>query len=169
MSRPKSKKELVDLSGINYKKLLELVNSFSEEEILFEFPNIYLNRNVKDVLAHLHHWHLMLIGWYQIGLQGDKPEMPAKGYSWKDLPNLNRQIQLQYQNYSIMKVRELLDESHRRIQEIIDKHSDNELFEKKKYLWTKSTSMAAYFISATSSHYDWAIKLINKSYKNRNR
>ncbi|HOP45228.1 MAG TPA: ClbS/DfsB family four-helix bundle protein, partial [Flavobacteriales bacterium] len=37
-----------------------------------------------------------------------------------------------------------------------------ELFEKKRYRWTGSTSLGAYLVSATSSHYDWALKLIQK-------
>lgn len=167
MSRPKSKKELLDSSTTNYKKLLELIDSFSGDEVLFEFPDEYLNRNIRDVLAHLHHWHLMLIGWYKVGLEGKKPEVPAAGYSWKDLPELNRGIQKQYQNHTLRNAKTLLKESHEQVQDIIQKHSNQELFEKKKYPWTGSTSMGAYFISAASSHYDWATKLIKKCDKNK--
>ena len=42
---------------------------------------------------------------------------------------------------------------------------DDELFEKKRYKWTGSTSLGAYLVSATSSHYDWAFKLIKKCLK----
>jgi hypothetical protein len=45
---------------------------------------------------------------------------------------------------------------------MIEKHTDEELFEKKKYPWTGSTSLGAYFISATCSHYLWAYDLIRK-------
>ncbi len=50
-------------------------------------------------------------------------------------------------------------------QKLIEKHSDVELFEKKRYKWTGTTSLGAYLISSTSSHYDWAIKLIKRSMK----
>lgn len=40
---------------------------------------------------------------------------------------------------------------------------DAELFEKKRYKWTGTTLLGAYFVSATSSHYDWAYKLIKKA------
>lgn len=167
MSRPKSKQELLESASVNYSKLLTLVDSFKPDNILFEFPEGYLNRNIKDVLAHLHAWHLMLIGWYEVGLKGEKPAMPAKGYPWKDLPDLNRNIHQKYRNEELETVQELLERSHRQVEGIIQSHTDQELFEKKKYKWTGSTCMAAYFISATSSHYDWAIKLIKKCYKNR--
>jgi hypothetical protein len=42
--------------------------------------------------------------------------------------------------------------------DLIQKHSDEELFTKKRYAWTGTTSLGAYMISATSSHYDWALK-----------
>ena len=43
---------------------------------------------------------------------------------------------------------------------LIEKHTDDELFTKKKYEWTGTTSLGAYLISATSSHYDWGLKTV---------
>lgn len=43
---------------------------------------------------------------------------------------------------------------------LVRKHTDEELFTKKKQGWTGTTSLGAYLISATSSHYDWALKTI---------
>jgi len=54
----------------------------------------------------------------------------------------------------------LLKKSHQDMLELIQKHSDDDLFTKKKYAWTGTTSLGAYLISATSSHYDWALKTI---------
>ena len=97
MPRPKTKQELLDLSLINYHKLIELVESFGETKHKKEFPKNYLNRNITDVLAHLHHWHLMLLDWYTVGMKGEKPEMPSKGYTWKTLPDLNRWAHILFQ------------------------------------------------------------------------
>ena len=36
------------------------------------------------------------------------------------------------------------------------------------YHWTATTSLGSYLVSATSSHYDWALKLIRKSIKKNN-
>ena len=81
MPRPKSKPELLELSQKNFDKLNSYVDSFSPEEQQAEFPEGTMNRNIRDVLAHLHHWHLMVLDWYQVGMQGDKPDIPAKGYT----------------------------------------------------------------------------------------
>jgi hypothetical protein len=162
MPRPKSKTELEELSSKNFERLSEILKTYSAEQLTKEFPQQYLNRNVRDVLSHLHHWHLMFLDWYGTGMKGGKPEMPAKGYTWKMTPELNRAIQKQYHNTRLDDILKRLNKSHRQIQNIIDKHSNEELFEKKRYAWTGSTSLGQYLVGATSSHYDWAIRLINK-------
>ena len=165
MARPKTKAELLRASYNQFVKLLEFVNSFSEEEKQRDFPEGTLNRNIRDVLAHLYHWHVMMLTWYQVGMNGDKPEMPAKGYTWRTVPDLNKFIQKKYSTESLTKVLDDLQQSHKQVLTLITQHSDEELFEKKRYSWTGSTSLGAYLISATSSHYEWAYKLIRKAKK----
>lgn len=144
---------------------MKLLANLSKEQLNKEFPEQFMNRNVRDVLAHLHHWHLMFLDWYRVGMGGRKPEMPAKGYTWKMNAELNKAIQKQYANTTLDENRTQLNESHEKIRRIINKHTDEELFEKKKYAWTGSTSLGQYLVGASSSHYDWAIKLIRKCLK----
>jgi hypothetical protein len=163
MPRPKSKEELLELSQKNYTRLNDFVDSFSPEEQTAEFPEGTMNRNIRDVLAHLHHWHLMMLEWYEIGMKGEKPEMPAEGYTWKTVPELNRAIWEKYKNTDLQIIREKLQISYLQIQEVIQSHTNKELFEKKYFRWTGTTSLGSYLVSATSSHYDWAFKLIKKA------
>ena len=93
MPRPKNKPELEELCSKNFSKLENLLKTYSKEQLNKEFPEQYMNRNVRDVLGHLYHWHLMLLDWYSVGMSGKKPEMPAKGYTWKMTPELNKAIQ----------------------------------------------------------------------------
>lgn len=165
MPRPVSKAELLTVSQDNYEKLIGLVDSLSETNLIREFPEGYLNRNVRDVLAHLHEWHLMMGDWYRVGMRGEKPDIPAPGFTWKTTDELNRVIRDKYEGIPLSTAKEFLKNSHQNMMQIINNHSDEELFEKKKYHWTGSTSLGAYLISATSSHYDWAVKLIRKCLK----
>lgn len=165
MPRPKTKDELLTLGQKNFNKLNDLVDSYSKEAVHKEFPKGYLNRNIVDVLAHLHHWHLMVLDWYAMDMQGKMPNMPAEGYSWKTLPDLNREIWKKYKDIELQAARTLLNQSFDKVQKVIIGHTNEELFQKKKYKWTGSTSLAAYLTSATSSHYDWAYKLIKKCQK----
>jgi len=165
MPRPKTKNDLLELSQQNFKKLNELIDDFPKEHLNENFPKGTLNRNTRDVLGHLHHWHLMFLSWYKVGMKGDKPAMPAEGYSWKTVSDLNKLIWEKCQPISLQKTRKSLNASYEEIQLIIQAHSEEELFEKKRYKWTGSTSLGSYLISATSSHYDWAYKLIKKAGK----
>ncbi len=165
MQEPKTKAELVELSQNNYKKLMNLVNSYSKEEIERKFPEGTLNRNVRDVLAHLHHWHLMLLGWYKVGMNGEMPDMPSKGYTWNNLLGLNKEIWKEYQNVELETIKKSLDISFANVQKIISEHTDEEIYEENKYKWTGTTTLGGYLISNTSSHYAWAIALIKKSLK----
>ncbi|MBT8195930.1 MAG: ClbS/DfsB family four-helix bundle protein [Bacteroidia bacterium] len=165
MPRPKTKAELLDLSLENLNKLNELIDSFSDKEQNKDFPKGTMNRNIRDVLAHLHHWHLLMLEWYKIGMAGKKPAMPAEGYSWKTLPDFNKEVWKKYNKSKLIAVRKDFNSSFKKVQKLIQKHTDKELFEKKKYQWTGTTSLGAYLISSTSSHYDWAYKLIKKAKK----
>jgi len=146
MARPKSKQELISLSNNNFKKLKELVIHSSDTNKELVFPEGMMNRNVRDVLAHLHHWHLLLL-------------------EWKTTPALNRQIWKDYQTVTLENIQQELNDSFENIQHIMHQHSDEELFEKKRYSWTGSTSLGSYLVSVSSSHYDWAFKLIKKAMK----
>lgn len=165
MPRPKSKDELIHLSRNNFKKLNDYIDSFSEKEQLIDFPEGTMNRNIRDVIAHLNHWNLLFISWYDTGMNGGKPDMPESGYTWKTIPELNRMILKRYENYELRDVMESFAESFKQLQFIIAKHTNEELFEKKRYKWTGSTSLGSYLISVASSHYDWAYKLIKRAKK----
>ena len=164
MPRPKNREELISLSSENFIKLFELINSFTEKQQRAEY--IFDNnrdKNIRDILVHLHHWHLMMMEWYEVGMAGGNPEKPAKGYTFKDTPKLNAKIWKMYQNTDYETSIELVNSSFEKLQSIIKSHSDEELFEKKRYKWTGSTSMGSYLISSTSSPYDWTMKLLRQS------
>ena len=166
MPRPKTKTELLELSQKNYDQLNRLIDALSAEEQIKPFPRGTMNRNIRDVLAHLHHWHLLFLDWYQAGMKGEKPAMPAAGYSWKTTPQLNQKIWEDYQKVDLEEIRTRFSKSHTQVFRLIKKHTHEELFEKKQYHWTGTTSLGAYLVSATSSHYDWGFKLIKKAKKN---
>jgi len=165
MPKPKNKLELINQSQEKYAALLELINSYTPEQLSKDFSTTGLNRNVRDVVAHLNEWHLFIMRWYKDGMQGKKPDMPASGYTWKTLPALNIEINKKYKDLPLANAQAQLAKSYKKVQKIIEKHTNEELFEKKKYAWTGSTSLGAYLIMNTWSHYSWAIKLIKKSLK----
>ncbi len=95
-------------------------------------------------------------------MKGEKPEMPAPGYTWKTTSELNHWILSQYKVTDLADSKQKFSDSHKEVSELINKHSNDELFEKKRYKWTGTTSLGTYLISAISSHYVWAYKLIKR-------
>lgn len=162
MPRPNTRADLLAASEAGYATLLGLVDSMAPQQPTADPPSEDRDRTIRDVLTHLHEWHLMLLGWYSVGMTGAKPAMPAAGYTWQALPALNQTIWQKYQEVPLDEARRLLDASHAEVQALIAAHTDAELFEKRRYAWTGTTSLGAYLVSSTSSHYDWAVKELRK-------
>ncbi len=165
MPRPITKNDLLAQSRARYAALNALVDGYSAAAQQHDFKPGTMNRNIRDVLGHLHHWHLLVQHWYAVGMKGGKPEMPEKGYTWATTPELNRWIHGHYSATPLKTVRTSLHASHLAMVALMERHTNAELFTKKHYGWTGSTSLGAYLVSATSSHYDWALKLIRRGMK----
>ena len=59
----------------------------------------------------------------------------------------------------------ILQKSHVEVMCLIDTFTNEQLFTSKFFDWTGTTSLGSYCVSATSSHYDWAMKKIKKHKK----
>jgi hypothetical protein len=163
MPRPTNKKELLELAEINFNKLLEFIEELPDELKAKIYKNDELNdrdKTIADVICHLHEWHLMMENWYKVGMSGKKPAIPAEGYTFQTLPKLNHKIWEKYKGTELKKAVTIFKKSYKDVIALIGKHNDEELFTKKKYEWTGTTSLGSYFISATSSHYDWGLKTV---------
>jgi len=120
------------------------------------------DKNARDLLMHLHAWHEMLLKWYGDNVAGKEAPFLPEGFNWKTTPELNAEFWQSYQDVTLDGAKKLVRQSHEKVMDIAKKHTDDELFAKGKYKWTGTTTLGAYLISATSSHYDWATKLLKR-------
>jgi hypothetical protein len=160
MPRATTKTELLAASEKRYARLMDFIEALPEADRERVTDLNGRDRNVRDVLCHLHEWHLMLEGWRAAGLKGKTPSVPGEGYTWRTLPALNRRIWEKYQGASLAESMRLLARSHARLLKLVEGHSEAELWKTGAYPWTKSTTLGAYFVSALASHYDWALKTL---------
>jgi hypothetical protein len=121
--------------------------------------------SAKDVLAHLIEWEQMVLGWIEIGLSGKTPAMPAEGYKWNQLPALNQHIYEKHRDRPLAEILEQFQGSYQQIMASIEEYSEAALFTRGYYPWSGNNALAAYFNSATASHYLWARKEIQKRQK----
>ncbi len=163
MGRPQTKSELVCAASEEFDRLWATAATIREEDDAR--PGVCEVWSLKDVLAHLDAWHEMFLEWEAAGARGEKPTMPAPGFSWAETPALNEVIYQRHKADEWDDVVKHLRYSHARVLERVEAYNEDDLFTKKLYAWTGSTSVASYAISATSSHYSWATKLIRKAAK----
>lgn len=162
MPRATNKTQLIEQAQGNYQKMLDLIATFSPPQQAGEFPFEDRDRNVRDVLVHLHEWHQLLLNWEKANLAGEKREFLRVGYNWKTYPQMNLEIWREHQKTSLEEAKRTLQQSHDQVLKMINSHSNEELFVKKHYSWTGTSSLGAYCISATASHYDWALKKLKR-------
>lgn len=165
MARPTTKNQLIEAANDNFSKLFILIKSMSVEDQEKEFAFEDRDRNIRDVLVHLYEWHQLLLNWIKSNQSGQKVNFLPEPYNWKTYPKMNVEFWEKHQQTTLNEAVDLLQKSHIDSIDIIDTFSDEELFTNKYFPWTGTTSLGSYCVSATSSHYDWAIKKIKKHKK----
>jgi hypothetical protein len=89
----------------------------------------------------------------------NKPFLPEP-YTWKTYGDMNTGFWKKHQITSFNDAVAMLRESHIKVMILVETLTDEQLFEKKHFPWTGTTNIGTYCVSATASHYDWAMKKI---------
>ena len=165
MPRPTTKADLIQAANEQFAKLWTLTGEMSDEEKSADIVPNERDKNVRDVLVHLYEWHCLLLNWIQTNTNGKPaPFLPAP-YNWKTYPQMNVAFWEKHQNTSYTDAEAMLKKTHKEVMAIIETFSNEDLFSKGAFDWTGTTTLGSYCVSATSSHYDWAIKDIKKALK----
>lgn len=162
MPRPSTKDALLELAEKNYNELMSVIDSLSLEEQKGIFLFEGRDRQIRDCLTHLHEWHNLFIKWAESNLDGNFILFLPEPYNWKNYPEMNVKFWEKHQSTSLDVAKNLLAITHEQCLELINQFSNEELFIKKHFNWTGTTSLGSYAVSATSSHYEWALKIIKK-------
>ena len=165
MPRPTTKADLIQAANEQFAKLWTLIGEMSDEEKSADIVPNERDKNVRDILVHLYEWHCLLLNWIRSNTNGNPaPFLPAP-YNWKTYPQMNVAFWEKHQNTSYTDAEAMLKKTHKEVMTIIETFSNEDLFSKGAFDWTGTTTLGSYCVSATSSHYDWAIKDIKKALK----
>lgn len=172
MGRPSSKSELTIAAHDKYNQLMTLIDSLSEQEQKrdFIFPlktsdtqaHWKRDKNIKDVIVHLYEWHNLLIRWVTNNKKGLESSFFPDGYNWRNYGELNVLFQKRNNAMSLEQAIDFFKKSNSEVMDLVSTFNDEELFTKGYYGWCAGTTLGSYFVSTTSSHYEWAIRKINK-------
>ena len=176
MVRPQTKENLMIAAKENFEKLNILISKMSDKELTtpFDFSkdekkkeaHWKRDKNLRDVLIHLYEWHQLILNWVESNQKGeDKPFLPEP-YNWRTYGDMNVEFWKKHQNTSLEEATRALEKSHKDVLELAEKFTNEELFSRKVYKWVGGSTLGSYFVSATSSHYDWAIKKLKAHQKN---
>ena len=172
MGRATTKPDLIAAANGQYAKMWGLIDSMTEEKQQAAFcfdvsekdkeAHWKRDKNLRDVLVHLHEWHGLLLRWVQANQSGEaKPFLPAP-YNWKTYGDMNQMFWEKHQATPHAEAKTLLQKSHADVMALIETFTGEELFAKKQFPWTGTTTLGSYCVSATASHYDWAMKKIKR-------
>lgn len=161
MSRPLNKTQLLESIQKEYTALETFLAPLTAEQMAFSSaPGA---RAVKDIFAHLVEWQQMFFNWYEAGLRGEMPEVPAPGYKWSQLPALNQAIYEKYRSLTAEQALAMFRESHHKTIELIESLPDADLTIPGLYKWMNQNTLMSYLNSITVAHYVWALKDAKKT------
>lgn len=176
MGRPKTKAELLTAATENYGKLNAFIGSMTEKELTapFDFSadekkkeaHWKRDQNLRDVLVHLYEWQQLLIKWVTSNMKGETVPFLPEPYNWKTYAEMNVAFWKKHQATTLDEAEVLLEKTHNEVVNLAEGFSDEELFTKGIYKWVGGSTIGSYFISVTSSHYDWALKKLKAHRKN---
>jgi hypothetical protein len=165
MPRPTTKQSLIATADEGFAKLRKLTDTMPREVQVADFAFEDRDKNLRDVLMHLWEWHRLLLNWVRSNRSGRAVLFLPEPYNWKTYPQMNVALWEKNRGVPLDEAKTLLHQSHAEVLSLVGEFSDEELFTKKYFPWTGSTSLGSYCISATSSHYDWAIKKLKQHVK----
>ncbi len=175
MPRPTTKQELLNVANENFEKLWNTIDGLTEQELntpfdFSSYPKLTeahrgRDKNIRDILVHLYERHQLLLNWITKNQQGKTTNFLPDPYTFKTIAPMNETFREKYQATPYEKAVELLKASHDAVIKCIESFTNEELFTKKHFPWTGTTTLGSYCISSTSSHYDRAIKKIKKHKK----
>ena len=178
MARANTKTDLLIAANEQFEKLWKLIDSMTGEQqnAPFHFGEDFLqkqkqahwrrDKNLRDVLIHLYEWHQLLLDWVKSNQNGEqKPFLPAP-YNWRTYGQMNVEFWEKHQSTDCQQSREMLKQSHTDVMAMIDVFSNDELFAEGGLPYLPEVILGSYCVSATASHYDWAMKKIKMHMKN---
>ncbi|MDR0542255.1 MAG: ClbS/DfsB family four-helix bundle protein [Dysgonamonadaceae bacterium] len=178
MARPTTKTDLLIAANGQFDKLWKLVDSMPEDLQNAPFAGNMAatgkeshwgrDKNLRDVLAHLYEWHQLLLNWINANQKGEQKPFLPEPYNWRTYPGMNIEFWKKHQATPLIDAKEMLKTSHKEVMALIETFSNEELFAEKSLPWIGNSILGGYCVSATSSHYDWAMKKIKIHIKTYN-
>ena len=175
MANPSTKQELLVAIADGYAKLCEQIGKMSEAEAAatFDFAadpkkcgvRWQYDRCLRDLLIHLHEWQVLMRDFVQ-NIREEHPRDYLPDEYRRNYHEMDKMLVEKHQQTPLEEAKRLLRQTHEEMLRLAESFTEEELFTKGYYKNTYTTSMAAYFVSVTTSPYGQAVKLLKTHQKN---
>ena len=175
MANPTTKQELLISMADGYAKLCEQIAKMSEEEAAASFDfsadpkkcgvRWQYDRCLRDLLIHLYEWQVLMRVFVQ-NIRDGRPKDYLPDEYRRNYHEMDKMLVEKHQGTSLEEASGLLQQTQEEMLSLAESFSEDELFKKGYYKNTYTTSMAAYFLSVTTSPYGQAVKLLKTHQKN---
>ena len=175
MANPTNKQELLAAIADGYAKLCDQIAKMSDEEKAkpFDFAadpkkcgvRWQYDRCLRDLLIHLHEWQVLMREFVQNIREGHPRDYLPDEYR-RNYHEMDKMLVEKHQGTSLEEATRLLQQTQEEMVNLANSFSEEELFTKGYYKNTYTTTMAAYFVSVTTSPYGQAVKLLKTHQKN---
>lgn len=173
MAKPTDKASLVEALQEGFLQLMDVLKTADHAKLEADFLRQDKNEkcttfsqgeNVRDLLTHIYEWQRLQVSFVDNIRKGTPRDFIQEPYrkNYKEMDEVNR---LKHQKTSLDQAIIMLEKSHAEIISLIDTFTDEELFGKKVFRVTYTTTMAAYFVSVAVSPYSQSLKRIKSHLK----
>lgn len=150
-SEPATKLEVLDLIQGEKRLINTVVGSLTEAHMLT--PGLDGERSVKDVLAHIAAWELLMVEWLKESYAGLTPQRPAPGEPWDDLDQLNEGIYLEYKDRSLAEILAMSEAASTQAVLAVHALTEMDLFDGSRFAWRNGDPMWHMIAANTWWHY----------------
>ena len=159
----------------SYAKLTDQIAKMSDAEAAAQFAfdadpkkcgvRWQYDRCLRDLLIHLHEWQVLMREFVQNIRDGHPRDYLHDEYR-RNYHEMDKMLVEKHQDTPLDEAKRLLQLTQEEMLSLVDSFSEEELFTKGFYKNTYTTTMAAYFVSVTTSPYGQALKLLKTHQKN---
>lgn len=167
MAVPANKEELQNEISMNFKKLKTELSTISAE--ITDIKDLEGHSkgtmiSVNNLLSYLVGWGKLVLKWNEKKDNNEPVDFSETGFKWNELGSLAKKFYQDYENYNFKALVNKLDETVKQILALIEKKSNNELYE---VSWYEKWTLGRMIQFNTSSPYKNARGRIRKWKKDR--
>lgn len=147
-----TKQELLEAIQDEWQNLLSTLDLLSETQMLQTGDED--GWNVKDILAHITAWELLMVDWIEASLRGETPDRPVPGEPWDDLDLINQQFYDLHKGSPLSEVFAQFHNVHHVAYSKVASLTERDLMDPERFVWRAGHPLWHMVADNTWRHYD---------------